>query len=137
MVNNPYQEELDEKLLTHLSHDNVDRGKLGGRLQELLDKVHDEGLNVLTLSEHHLMKGDSDSERMRDHENLSRRLESQLDQEKIINRDLQDALLREQNRIHEQERRAESDRENIEKLQTQVAQARYVNQMFLLHMHIL
>lgn len=118
------QEELDEKLLTHLSHDHQDRGKLGGRLQELLDKVHDEGLNVLTLSEHHLMKGDSDSERMRDHENLSRRLESQLEQEKIINRDLQDALLREQNRIHEQERRAESDRETIEKLQTQVAQAR-------------
>ena len=122
------QEELDQKLLNHLKErgtgENSEPNKIGGRLQELLDKVHEEGLNVLSLSELHLLKGDTDSEKQKDHENICRRLESQLEQEKIINRDLADALEREQQRIHDQEKRSESDRKTIESLQGQVAQSR-------------
>lgn len=123
------QEELDHKLLSHLkerpSSASGEPNKMGGRLQELLDKVHEEGLNVLSLSELHLLKGDTDSEKQKDHENICRRLQSQCEQEKIINRDLSDALQREQQRIHDQEKRAESDRKSIEALQIQVAQSRY------------
>ena len=65
---------------------------------------------------------------------LMRRFESKIEQEKLLNQDLQDSLRREQQRIHEQERRADSDKKMIESLQTQLAQARYAHKVAI-HLH--
>ena len=121
------QEELDEKLMGHLKEARSDQSptKSGGRLQELLDKVHEEGLNVLSLSELHLLKGETDSQKEKDQDATLRRMEAKLEQEKIINKDIAEALQRERHRIHDQEKRAEGDKKTIEALQSQVAQSRY------------
>ena len=122
-------EQLDQKLLSHLNEDrSAPRGdkQLGGRLQQLLEKVHEEGLNVLQLSEYHLNKSDTESEKQKYSDINHRRIESQLDQEKLLNRDLSDALQRERQRIHDQEKRSESDRQTVETLQHQIATSRYV-----------
>ena len=121
------QEELDEKIMSHFNMESPStssQGKNSGKLQQLLDRVCDEGTAVLNLSELMLHKDKSDSEKHFEMENLIRRFESKIEQEKLINSDLQESLRREQSRIHDQERRADCDKKMIESLQTQLAQSR-------------
>ena len=121
------QEELDEKIMSHFNMESShtsSQGKNSGKLQQLLDRVCDEGTAVLNLSELMLHKDKSDSEKHFEMENLIRRFESKIEQEKLINSDLQESLRREQQRIHDQERRADCDKKMIESLQTQLAQSR-------------
>ena len=66
----------------------------------------------------------TESEKQHEFQILIRRFESKIEQEKLINQDLQDSLRREQQRIHDQERRADQDKKMIESLQVQLAQSR-------------
>merc|ERR1719277_119165 len=117
------QEQLDEKIMSHFDIDLGHRNGNSGKLQAMLDRVYDEGVNVLNLSELMLHKEKSDGERQFELETLIRRFESKIEQEKLINQDLQESLKRERQRIHEQERRQDGDRRSIESLQNQLDQS--------------
>ena len=119
------QEHIDEKIMSHFDIDlGTGQKQNSGKLQQMLDRVYEEGASVLNLSELMMMKEKTDGERQFELETLIRRFESKIDQEKIINQDLQASLRREQQRIHDQERRADGDKRMVESLQAQLDQSR-------------
>ena len=129
------QEQLDEKIMSHFDIDlgTGQKYQNSGKLQQMLDRVYEEGVSVLNLSELMLAKEKTDSDRQFELETLIRRFESKIEQEKLINQDLQESLRREQQRIHEQERRADGDKRMVESLQAQLDQSRLVFSCFFFH----
>lgn len=117
------QEAIDRQLIGHLTGNDGDRPHLDGRIQALLDRVHDEGMSILALSEAQVVRAETDSERQRDVDCMSRRIEGQLEQEKLVNRDLTDALDRAQHRLQEVEMMADTDKRQIELLSTKLGQS--------------
>ncbi|CAG5095657.1 Oidioi.mRNA.OKI2018_I69.XSR.g14280.t3.cds [Oikopleura dioica] len=119
------QDALDMQLLGHLTGEkqNQESGpQLDGRIQSLLDRIHEEGVSILALSEAQALRGDNDIAQHRA-ESSYRRLELELEQEKILNRDLQEAVEREQHRLKEAEMTADSDKRQIELLSSKLARA--------------